>query len=345
MSGSPDYPEPTQEERDLQRSQSEMLNEQRDILRQQLREQQLLAPIIYKQLGIKPQYDEAGQITGYEELGPTPEEQAAQEYQQASLRQLRLNEALLPTQLEQQGYRATYGENGEITGVEAIAGSNQQLEREVQHQLLERAQQAMRGELPVDPGLERQFGVQERALREQLRKNLGTGYETSTPGIEALADFNERKANTIYSAQHGEINSATQLALATGQGNNQNFGVGQSVTNPSQSSAAMLQPFLAQGSSAGQIQNTMGGVASLYNGANGLGTLSQLYGNALQPYQQQRQGQFLADVNAQRNNLGGIFLRSAMSEFWPMMRQIGVSAASRGMSQGSSGSSGGESFS
>lgn len=326
MGSKPSYPKPTSQELSLQQSQADLLNQQRGMLQGQMDQQKLLQPLILQQMGLKPTYGTGAgdtgmefqngqwvqarpntigqqQIIGYEQGPPTPEQTAAREQQQAILDQLHLNQAMLPAQLEQQGYRPTYGERVDpsnptgppqrfINGVEAIPGSNQELERNLQRQFLERSGQAMRGELPVDPTLQRQFDTSERTLRDSLLKNLGPGYETSTPGIQALTDFGERKNNSIYSAQHGEIGSAAQLALAMQQGNLANYSAGQTVSNPSLNSAQALQPFSMQGTTGASMQGYMSGVQAPFQGLGGLGTLSDLYGKAQAPYAQQRQDEY-----------------------------------------------------
>ena len=60
-------PSPTEEA--LQSEQVGLLRQQRDILSQQMREQQLLAPILYGAAGVKPIVDpQTGQVTGFEEV-------------------------------------------------------------------------------------------------------------------------------------------------------------------------------------------------------------------------------------------------------------------------------------
>ena len=62
-----------------------------------------------------------------------------------------------------------------------------QLNRETQNLELK----ALRGELPVSPGLERELQTQEGQLRTGLSQRLGPNYELSTPAIQSLGRFNE----------------------------------------------------------------------------------------------------------------------------------------------------------
>jgi len=57
------------------------------------------------------------------------------------------------------------------------------------------------GKADFDPMLTQQFNDQERVLRDQLRRQLGPDYETSSAGIEALGKFNQNKTTTLSSAQ------------------------------------------------------------------------------------------------------------------------------------------------
>lgn len=62
-----------------------------------------------------------------------------------------------------------------------------QLNRETQNLELK----ALRGELPVSPGLERELQTQEGQLRTGLSQRLGPNYELSTPAIQSLGRFEE----------------------------------------------------------------------------------------------------------------------------------------------------------
>lgn len=64
-------PAPTPEEKSLQAQQTALLQAQANILQKGQKEQELLAPVLYKQLGITPKYDASGTIIGYDE---TPDE-------------------------------------------------------------------------------------------------------------------------------------------------------------------------------------------------------------------------------------------------------------------------------
>jgi hypothetical protein len=56
---------------------------------------------------------------------------------------------------------------------------------------------ALAGKEPVDPTLLRAFDEKERALRENLRRQLGTDYENSTAGQQALANLSRERAEAV----------------------------------------------------------------------------------------------------------------------------------------------------
>lgn len=159
--GGIEVPAPTQEEKDLQREQIEILRQQRDIIESQSQQQNLLAPFLYQGLGLTPTIDpETGDITSFEQ-----------------------SEDFLKRQ-------------------------------DIQSQLLERSRAALAGELPADPGLLRSIEEGETDLRERLFRQLGTDYETSSPGIEALSEFEKRKQEILDAARRGDLTLAESLGQA-----------------------------------------------------------------------------------------------------------------------------------
>lgn len=335
MGSAPKPPGPSKEERAYQQAQTDALLQNQTLLKKQLSDQEALAPYLYKQAGIAPVYDyrwvdpegnpsETNQvrseryISGFQELPKTPEQQAYAQYVQDQLSDAKTARALMPFQLEQQGYRLTKDADGNVTGAEVIQGGaadlqNQynlsqlktgQQQQEMNQMLLDRAKKAAAGELPVDPALQRQFDEGRTTLESQLRGSLGTGYASSTPGMQALADFEKKKQETIYAAQHGEISTADQLAMAGQQGALQPRMYDPNAALNSGSSARFLQGIGMN--PAGQASMAQAAVGSKFNGASGFGTLSQLYSQGVQQFSNQRQRDYqntMADY-AQRQQQG-----------------------------------------
>lgn len=139
-------------------------------------------------------------------------------------RAIRLQNLLEPLVLEQLGYRGRY-ENGQLVSVTEIPPEERDplypQRREIEQRLLERTLAGLRGELPVSPGLLTDLARQEETLRETLRRELGTGYEMSTPGIRRLEEFQLRRNQLLEEARRGDITLGEQLQLARQMGNEQ----------------------------------------------------------------------------------------------------------------------------
>lgn len=151
------------EELALLREQTNILRGQTEQLQRALKEQDLLRPLLFSELGIEEQRDEAGALTGYRKAALTPEQQKA---------------------------------------------------AEIESLFQDRSLKALKGELEVDPALERDLSEGERQLRDQMTRQLGPGWETSTPGIEALANFRKRADELRSAARTGQLTLAEQLGGA-----------------------------------------------------------------------------------------------------------------------------------
>jgi len=178
------------------------------------------------------------------------------------------------------------------------------------------------GNLDVDPTMVQQWGQQEQLLHEQLRRSLGPDYATSTPGIEALARFQQGKQTALASANYNRLLGLVNAqqgglgALASqgaGFGNlgagiqGQQFGQGSQLGTMYGQNAMDLynqQTGLRnnQLGGAGQLLGLIGAQQNLYANipntmaqyANQMGNYGQAAMGATGPYQQDRFGQFQA---------------------------------------------------
>lgn len=286
MSGGGDVqaPVPTSEEKALTREQTDLLRQQKGLLESQLRTQDLLAPFLYEQAGLKPLMSstvdpswlareaeltsqlgemrkeweavplEGGdrsrlavegrmaplqdeltrlqdrirarqgtEITGFERLPLSAAALREQEMQELSFQQARqafemqkaefeAQQADLPNLQKQRELETKFRERSlaDLEEQAAARGAN----AEVEGLIRQRTLAALKGELPVNPALLRELGQGEEQLRAQLMKQLGTGYETSTPGIEALAQFNQRKSELLEGARRGDLQLGEQMNFA-----------------------------------------------------------------------------------------------------------------------------------
>lgn len=184
--------------------------------------------------------------------------------------QISQQKALLPFMAEQAGVKLKFDDKGNVVGAEKIVDPMQAQRDDIQKSLLDREQAALSGNLPVDPALERDLKNQEQTLRDKLQSQLGTGYETSTPGIQALDQFNQTAEGLRYGARTGQLTLADQLGLA-----HQEMGLNQSSQSFGQFRTSTFADPLALGGAVGQ--NAAG------------------YSNPLSVYAQDRNMQFQAN--------------------------------------------------
>ena len=233
----PSVPAPSSTELALQSSQKELLDLQAAAIRRSQKETELLSPILYEQLGIAPQYNDKGELTGY-----------------------------------------------------SRTATGQQMQ-DIQSAYLRRTQAALEGNLPVNAALTRDLGDQERMLKERLFRQLGPGWETSSPGIEALSKFEESKNIALDAARRGDLTTAEQLGMARG-----GYTFGQLVGSPDRylaGGSAAGNAAAGYGSAAGLLQSNRladyQGAVNAYNSRNTsfgqlFGGLGQLGGMALGTY-------------------------------------------------------------
>lgn len=236
-----DSPGPTAEESALTKEQIDLIREQRDLMRRQLAMQDMLNPFILDQLGIESVFSdsanprlaqidaEIGQLTqqinntrnftgiGDPTIALKRKLQALQQERSTTAATIHeqtgfQKKALTPEQLQEEAINKRFQDLTLAELENQAAGAPQRAE--IEGLTRDRTLAALKGELPLDPTLLRELEMQEENLRGGLMKNLGPGYETSSPGIEALADFQRRKGELIYGANRGEIALGEQLSGA-----------------------------------------------------------------------------------------------------------------------------------
>jgi len=161
--------------------------------------------------------------------GPTAEERALQTQQtrlleqQASAftEQQRIQNLLSPFIFESSGVKPIFDPNdpSRIIAFEPQADELAPLRSQIEKGFLERTQAALAGQLPVNPALLSDLAENERTLRETLRRQLGPGFETSSPGIESLGEFGQRRSELLESARRGDLSLAEQLGISRQQAN------------------------------------------------------------------------------------------------------------------------------
>jgi len=107
------------------------------------------------------------------------------------------------------------GNLGGITGFDkAPLGEADVLRDEIEVDLLEREKLALAGELPVGQGLLKDLEDRRQTLEAGLLKQLGSGFETSSPGIEALSEFDTGSSALKEAVAKGDIGNFAALQLA-----------------------------------------------------------------------------------------------------------------------------------
>ena len=203
---------------------------------------------------------------------PSAEERALQAAQAEQLRlqtqilqaQQQQNMVLLPFLAAQQGFNVTTDPTtGIIRTISARDDPLKAQSDEIQRLLNERSLKALRGELDIDPALEEDLRSGEERLRNTLLARLGPGYETSSPGIEALGDFFTNATIVREGARTGQLTLAEQLGLTRQQ-----------------------QDIFARGSAQDALRTAAVGDPLTFAGA--YGQIARGYGQAQVPYIQQR---------------------------------------------------------
>lgn len=165
---------------------------------------------------------------------------------------------------------------GAITGIREISTPERERDKEIRGLMQERSLAALKGELPVDPALERSLKEQETELRNRLVQQFGPGYETSSAGIETLGEFYRTSEGLREGARTGQLTLAEQLGLTREQQEMFRRGTAQDV----------FRQF---------------GVADPLTFAGALGQSQQGYMQAMLPYQQQQAMQFAANQAGMAN--------------------------------------------
>lgn len=152
---------------------------------------------------------------------------------------------------------------GNITGITKRTQPGDAQDQQIQDLYRQRTLDALQGNLPVDPALESSLSTGEQQLRERLTQQLGSGYETSTPGIEALEQFRQSAEGLRFGARTGQLTLAEQLGLSREQ-----------------------QQQAEQQTALGNLTQSAVGNPLTFAGA--YGQIARGYGQAAQPYAQQR---------------------------------------------------------
>ena len=228
---------------------------------------------------------------------------------------------------------------------------------------LNRLEAALKGELPVDPGLLSRLDQEQQQLDARFARQLGVGYQTSTPYRQAQDQFDRYRSDTIEAARRADITQATQVqgslyptAFRMNQGINTAVPmVGQVPGNQQQPSAlnpTVNIPQIAGGvggatsvpgytGSTGSLTAMLGGgggganpyattLSSLTGGPGAFGNLSSLFSSAQDQFAAQRQGEYKATLaNQQSANEASMNTQKLIGQAMTMAAMAGIAASSK----------------
>jgi len=202
---------------------------------------------------------------------PTSEEIEIQREQLAILRENReLQQQLMPYMMETAGYTYKDGKITKMSPDEYLESLDPVMKQQYQNMLTiqEQTAKALKGELDVSPGLERNLESQEAAMQENLSRRLGSNWGLSSAGITSQQEFNAGAESLREQARHGALQTYGTLGMGGSD----------------------------------QWDLTPQGQASSMGGLGQYGTnMVSTYGSALQPYQMQRKMQLQANMQTEQN--------------------------------------------
>ena len=78
---------------------------------------------------------------------------------------------------------------------------------------LDRSLKALKGELPVTATLAKELELGERTLGEKLSRQLGPGWETTSAGIQAKAEYDRMATSLREAEQKDQLTTAEALSI------------------------------------------------------------------------------------------------------------------------------------
>ena len=218
MKESPEYAGPSLRMRLFNQASQDILNEERGLVEDALSQNAAITPEMYRALGFEPIVeDRSGDISALSKQRDDLATQLAGVKKQKGKKanQLRKQLAGLDNQLG-----SLRSMPGRVVGLKKMdtapdptgsaAGSYRQA-FDLENETLVRA---LQGQEPLDPTLMRSLDEEERKLRENLRRQMGPDFETSTAGEQAMDDFKKKKAEALATWNRNTIETYSGLTQA-----------------------------------------------------------------------------------------------------------------------------------
>jgi hypothetical protein len=226
--GAPSVAAPTNVERIFNRGTADMLDEERRIMEDSLAQANFMQPELYKLLGYEPIYDEAqaditplanradelnaqlnGSIRALNTVraakGPKAKREAARAagYMNVNALKKARKDLMRQKELADRELSAAQTTGRRVVGLKKLeqSGDPTQSQGDLYRMAFDLQNQtlvnALQGKEPVDATLKTAFEEKEKALRERLRRTLGSDYETSSAGMEAIANFDRERSEAF----------------------------------------------------------------------------------------------------------------------------------------------------
>lgn len=187
------YPSKSPEEKALLATQTDILNQQLEMMKKQYGEQEYFTPFIMKSLGFAA--EDGG---GWREMTAQEKYTSMDPLEQASYKSLMLSKGM-----DEFGNALTEEQRlAKMTEIERLQYQTEKLSGE-------RTLKALQGDLPISPALEAELENQRTLMEETLSRKLGPDWQLSTPGQKAIAELEAKSAMIREEARRGEIDAGT----------------------------------------------------------------------------------------------------------------------------------------
>lgn len=145
----------------------------------------------------------------------SPEQQRNLELQNKALeQQSQLSNLLFPLLL-QEDFNVAFDDQGNITSIEPKDPTELEKNTEsIQNLLAQESLKFLKGEGEIPAQVSTDFDEAREILEESLRKSLGPDFVSSTPGQDALRQFDKTKAETLEGIRFGRLRDVEALGLA-----------------------------------------------------------------------------------------------------------------------------------
>lgn len=177
---------------------------------------------------------------------PDPEVTRRQnELMDMQMRQAKKFQALEPIMLAESGLKY----NPATQSYEYLDPELQKNKQEIERRQTERSLKALKGELPVSETLKKELELGENKMKERLFRQLGPGWELSTPGQNAMREYQTMATSLKEGEQRDMLTTAEALALNRQQSRSTSA---QQFENPFAAQARAYSPYQATLNNANQ---------------------------------------------------------------------------------------------